>query len=551
MSPAAVSPAGSSPLQRGKPLRSGGSVRPDRPLLPRATGPAAGPPAAGPPAGQPPAAQRSGFAAGPLWMRAIPPAATLAVMLWGIRGSSYWRDEAATLAAVRRPFGDLVSMLGNVDAVHGAYYMIIWVVVRLGGTGEFVTRLPSALAMAAAAAGAAAIGRRLVSPRAGLFAGLLFAALPKVSWFGQDARSYAMVTALATAASYLLVRLLNAGDPRRRWLAAYAASLAGLGVANVFALLIVPAHGLTMLLAARHARRRPGTTAVPPLASWAAAAGLAVTAVSPLAVLAYHERRQIGWIQDAHTGGLASVRQLVGPLAVFELMVLIMACAIMLGALHGPGGISAGLPPRLQAVCLPWLLLPPAALLSWSLIQPVYTFRYILFCVPAVALLGGAALAATGRAAGTVALVLVVLAGLPAQLTERDPDGHGDNIRGIDLVIARHARPGDGVYYLDDGARAFEAAYPYGLPMLRDIALGQTPVKMAKLIGTNLHGAPLHEVFTDVRRLWVVQVSHLAPAPMLRDLRFRLARRWHVSDLWLQLYVRHPAVRDPDGHGRA
>ncbi len=521
MSSAAVSPAGSSPLPRGSPLRSGGSVRPDRPLLPGATGPAAEPPA-----GQPPAAQRSGFAAGPLWMRAIPPAATLAVMLWGIQGSSYWRDEAATLAAVRRPFGDLVSMLGNVDAVHGAYYMIIWVVVRLGGIGEFVTRLPSALAMAAAAAGAAAIGRRLVSPRAGLFTGLLFAALPKVSWFGQDARSYAMVTALATAASYLLVRLLDAGDPRRRWLAAYAASLAGLGVANVFALLIVPAHGLTMLLAARHARRRPGAAAVPSLASWAAAAGLAVTAVSPLAVLAYRERRQIGWIQSAHAGGLASVRQLVGPLAVFELMVLIMACAIMLGALRGPGGISAGLPPRLQALCLPWLLLPPAALLSWSLIQPVYAFRYILFCIPAVALLGGAALAATGRAAGTVALVLVVLAGLPAQLTERDPDGHGDNIRGIDLVIARHARPGDGVYYLDDGARAFDAAYPYGLPRL-------------------------HEVLTDVRRLWVLQVRHLAPAPMLRDLRFRLAGRWHVSDLWLQLYVRHPAVRDPDGHGRA
>jgi len=52
--------------------------------------------------------------------------------MWGIQGSSYWRDETATLSAVQRPFGALISMLGNVDAVHGAYYMIIWVVVRLG-----------------------------------------------------------------------------------------------------------------------------------------------------------------------------------------------------------------------------------------------------------------------------------------------------------------------------------------------------------------------------------------------------------------------------------
>ncbi len=563
-------------------------------------------------------------------MRILPPAVTLAVMLWGIEGSSYWRDEAATLAAVRRPFGDLVGMLGNVDAVHGAYYMIIWAVVRLGGSSEAVTRLPSALAMAAAAAGVAAIGRRLVSPRAGLFAGLLFAALPKVSWFGQDARSYAMVAALATAASYLLVRLLDAGGARRRWLAAYAACLAGLGVANVFALLIIPAHGLTLLLAPG---RRPGparagglvpaprgpvpggsgkdldperappagpapphdSTSVrggtPPdggsprggramrasramladrmLASWTAAVGLAVAVVCPLIVLAYRQRRQIGWIRDAQTGGLASVRQLVGPLAMFELMVLIMACAIMLSALRGRGGaplwmcryprqrggngtsirggtgVAADWPRRLPALGLPWLLVPPAALLSLSLIEPVYTFRYILFCIPASALLGGAALAATGRVAGTIALVLVVLAGLPAQVAERGPDGHGDDIRGLDRVIAAHARPGDGVYYPQPGARSFDAAYPYGLPRLRDIALKQVPAKAAKLTGSRLR-----EALTDVRRLWVVEVRKLAPVPMLPGSRFRLEQRWHVSDLWLLLYVRKTVVRDPDGHAR-
>jgi mannosyltransferase len=552
-----------------------------------------------------PAGRQAGYEPGPLWMRIVPPAVTLAVMLWGIEGSSYWRDEAATLAAVRRPFGDLVAMLGNVDAVHGAYYMLVWVVVRAGGTSEAVTRLPSALAMAAAAAGVAAIGRRLVSPRAGLTAGLVFAALPKVSWFGQDARSYAMVAALATAASYLLVRLLDAGSTRRSWLAAYAACLAGLGVANVFALLIIPAHGLTMLLAPRtwagparasgaipappgpvpggHGRdpgpvRAPAAGAAPlhggappdrssppggramrpgrampadsVLAGWTVAAGLAVAVTCPLIVLAYRQRHQIGWIQDAQTGGPASVRQLVGPLALFELMVLIMACAIMFSALRGRGGMSADWPLRLPALCLPWLLVPPAALLCWSLIQPVYTFRYILFCIPAAALLGGAAVAATGRVAGTIALVLVVLVGLPAQVAERGPDGHGDNIRGLDRVIAAHARAGDGVYYPQTGARSFDAAYPYGLPLLRDIALKQAPAKPAKLTGANLRGSRLREALTDVRRLWVVEVRKLAPVPMLRGLRFRPEQRWHVSDLWLLLYVHRTAVRDPDGHSR-
>ena len=192
--------------------------------------------------------------AGLLLMRAAAPAVTLAMMLWRIQRPSYWRDEGATLAAVQRPFGELIRMLGNVDAVHGAYYMIIWAVVRFGGTGEFATRLPSALAMAVAAAGVAAIGRRLASPRAGLFAGLIFAVLPEISWYGQDARSYAMGSALATTASFLLVRVLGAGGSRRGWLAGYGLALTGLGLGNIFGLLLIPAHGLTVALTAR----RPG-----------------------------------------------------------------------------------------------------------------------------------------------------------------------------------------------------------------------------------------------------------------------------------------------------
>ncbi|HEX3926054.1 MAG TPA: hypothetical protein VHY31_27525, partial [Streptosporangiaceae bacterium] len=106
------------------------------------------------------------FDPGPAWMGVVPPVAMLGMALWRITGPSYWRDEAATLTAVRRPFGELLRMMGHVDAVHGIYYMFIWVAVRLGGPGELVTRLPSALAMAAAAAAVAALGRRLVSPRA-------------------------------------------------------------------------------------------------------------------------------------------------------------------------------------------------------------------------------------------------------------------------------------------------------------------------------------------------------------------------------------------------
>ena len=86
------------------------------------------------------------------WVLAVPPAVTLAVMLWGITAPSYWRDESATLSATSRSLPQLLRMLGRVDVVHGAYYVLLWPVVQLLGTGEFVTRLPSAIAICACAA---------------------------------------------------------------------------------------------------------------------------------------------------------------------------------------------------------------------------------------------------------------------------------------------------------------------------------------------------------------------------------------------------------------
>ena len=105
-----------------------------------------------------------------------------------------------------------------------------------------------------------------MSRRAGLAAGLTFAALPAVSWFAQDARPFAMETAAGAAASYFLVRLAG-DDGRRRWAYWYAASLVALGLANVFGLLLIPAHAVTL---AAWQRPAPPAGPGPPVASRAA-----------------------------------------------------------------------------------------------------------------------------------------------------------------------------------------------------------------------------------------------------------------------------------------
>jgi mannosyltransferase len=493
-------------------------------------------------------AQEGGAQRGPWWMLILPPAVTCAIMLTGVTVPSYWRDEAATLAAVRRPFGDMVAMLGNVDAVHGAYYMLIWVIARLFGTGELALRLPSVIAMTVAAFFVAALGRRLVSPQAGLAAGLLFAVVPDISLYGQDARSYAMVTATATIASYLLVRALGAPHGRqRRWWAGYAISLAALGILNIFGLLLLAGHAVTMAV---RMLRPAGDQSRRALAlRWACAATAAVVVTSPLIASGWFQRGQLSWLTAPGYAGLASVTKLIGPPIMSLAVVAVLIAGVVVSALRRPAPGSPGRRLRswsaLTALCAPWLVLPPAILLIGSAISPVYNFRYILFCVPAAALLGGAGLAALGRVGGTAALIVVAVLSLNSQVSFRLPGGHGDDIRQADQIVAAASKPGDVVLYTNDNAESF-GAYPYGLSGLRNIELRQGPVPSATLGGTNVSLSTLRARLAHVSRLWIVEINNEAPAhKYLAGLHYHLIFVWQTSDIWLRLYQREPPVTAP------
>ncbi len=489
-------------------------------------------------------AQRERPDPGPAWLPLVPALVTLLVGLYKITGPSFTRDESATLAAVHRSFPQLVSMLGHVDVVHGAYYALIWVVVRIGGRGELALRLPSAIAMAAAAGMVTLLGRRLVSCRAGLAAGLTFAFLPQVSWFAENAREGAVLTALACAASYCLLRALQQDAARGRWLAAYGVTLVALGLGNLFALLLVVAHAVTLAWSRREYRVGRDF-----MLRWAAAVTATVILVSPVAVAGYSELRQIRWIRPPGVYSLFSVGRLVGDTLLFFLVLAIAACAVIVSTRADGARRTAHWPAGLLGMAVPWLLLPPALLLTASVIHPVYTFRYIVYCIPAAALLIGAALAALGRYAGPVALVVIVLGGLHSQLAERRADGHDVDIRRADHLVARHERPGDALLNISaqtgprkgSGERTLEGAYPFGLARLRDISAGASPEQSATLGGTYASAAVIRQRLSHVTRLWVVEWTTPRPVPVLDGLGFRLLHSWEVTGLWLRLYT----TRDP------
>ncbi|HVB42975.1 MAG TPA: glycosyltransferase family 39 protein [Streptosporangiaceae bacterium] len=487
--------------------------------------------------------------AGPAWTRFTPPAVAFLMCLWGITTPSFWRDEAATIAAVRRPFGDLFRMLGNVDAVHSLYYVLMWPLVHLFGSGEFVMRLPSALAAAVTAAAVAAIGRRVYSPWAGLAAGLFFAVLPVVSRYGQEARPYALVIALATVASYLLVRVLGAEPAqRRRWLIGYGASVAVLGIANIFGLLLIPAHAVTVALELR--RRAAGTERTRLAAGWLAAVVSGVVVTSPMLVIGWMQKGQVSWIGvNRSSSGPGTLLTLSGSAVVTAVVFAVIVIAVVLSSQAG-GVRSAVSRWRIADLSLPWMVLPPAILFGASVISPIYTSRYVLMCIPAVALLGGAAIVALGRVAGPVALVVVAVAGLTTQLTQRAPYGHYDNIRALDKIVAANARPGDVVLYPNPNAESFGAAYSYGLAKLPDIDLAKAAIPSGTLAGTSVPLPELRSRLRQVSRVWVVEINKCVAqprmlalsgqpvGPALDGLPFGFVRMWHERGDWLLLFSR-------------
>jgi mannosyltransferase len=492
--------------------------------------PTTGQPTTGSPTTGSPARLSWGLAGRPAWAPVCAALVTLTVTLWKIQVPSFWRDEAATQSATQRSFPALIAMLGHVDVVHGSYYLLMWLQVRLAGHSELALRLPSALAMTAAAALITVTGRRLVSGRAGLAAGLTFAALPAVSWFAQDARPFALETAAGAAASYFLVRLAEDGG-RGRWARCYAASLVVLGLTNLFGLLLIPAHAVTVAAwRGRYSRQAVARR-------WFRAATIACVALLPLMAVAWGQRGQVGWLQPPGAAAALATGRLVGSAGLIIAAVVLTGMGLAYAVLGHR--IRADWPVRLPALCLPWLVVPPLMLFMMSQIQPAYTFRYIVFCTPATALLIGTGLAAAGRVAGSAGLALIVLLALPAQLGERGPAGHTDNIRRLDQIVARYERPGDAVLYPQSGSRAFAAAYPYGLIRLHDVMLGESATRSGTIAGTDAQAPVVQARLGRVTRVWVIQSNVPSPGrpAELRGLPFRLVREWHVTVSWLCLYT--------------
>jgi len=494
--------------------------------------------------------------------------ATMAALgIWGLqRQSSMGNDEVVTRWAALLSLRQLAHLLRHVDAVHGLYYLLIhgWAAV---GTSPAVIRVPSVLGMMAAVALTVVICRRLTgSAWASLFAGLIMALTPVISFYAQTARSYALVMASVLGATLALLHALAAETDAtasgwRRWRdwAGYAALITLGGYLNEMSLLVLAAHAVTVGLA-RQGRR----TAL----HWAVASAAGVAGVVPLLVLSDRQSAALGWLKPPT---LLDVKVLLhdyfGPVTVVAVLLAVCAVASLLPPLgtlraraFGGESPAESWPPwwrgggvTLPSVGAPLLVLPATLLMLESLAwRPLYVDRYVLYGEAGLALLAGAGagrighwlaqLAGIGAAArdpgasalgrlgpggrrvliwlpGVVVCACLLLLQLGPQHRARTPQSRLFDFGGPSRYVAAHAEPGDGVLYLTDFYRKAALGYPADFRHVTDFTLAVPPARTGTFMGLDKPFPAIRRLMLGYHRIWVVGRSPYAvlPVPLARQ----------------------------------
>lgn len=167
---------------------------------------------------------------------------------------SFWYDEAFTPVHVLHP--GLVATLSSMVARENTpplWFVLVWGVSRVLGTGVVALRLLSALAGIVLVGVGWTIGAQLGSRRTAIILAAILAVSPLFVWYSQEARSYELY-ALASALSLLYFLRSHRGGGRVV-LALWALCSALALLSHYFAVFLVAPEALLLLW---RARRRPG-----------------------------------------------------------------------------------------------------------------------------------------------------------------------------------------------------------------------------------------------------------------------------------------------------
>lgn len=481
----------------------------------------------------------------------------LAAVISGAAASrpSLWFDEAATISAsAGRSLPELWRLLGHVDAVHGLYYLVMHGWFAVFPATEFWSRLPSSLAVGVGAAGVVVLTRQFCIRRVAVCAGALFAILPRMTWAGIEARSYAFA-AMATVWLTVLCVTAVRRNTMPIWLG-YGLLVVVSTVLNTFTVLVVVAHAAVIRVLPR------GRSAA---LRWAATTGISLAVLTPFLLFSQTQIAQVGWIRPLGWRNIAEIaqQQYFDKSTPFAALSGIVISAAAMARWTGGRQPRAGEPRQLLVVSAAWILIPTVTTLAYSAVgKPVYYPRYLIATTPAMAIVLAICVATITvkpwGVSGTVGLVaLFAVAAAPNYVvTQRGWHAkEGWDYSQVADVIEAHTVPGDCLLvdnttrWAPGPIRALLAARPGAFAGLADPGRGPRGPALGRLWDGHLSVWALTDQLGRCATVWTI-TNHdrtlpahqagagLPPGPkfartpdgeVLRRLGFRIVERWQFT----------------------
>jgi mannosyltransferase len=468
---------------------------------------------------------------------------------------SYWGDEAASVMSAERPLPSLFMMLHQVDAVHGLYYFFLHGWIDLFGASELSTRLPSAIGVGLAAAGTVVLAALLFDRRIAIVAGIVFVGLPRVTYMGAEARSYALGTAVAVWLTLFLLVLLRRRTARVLPWIAYGLAFSFAVYWFLYLILLGVVHAILLVSMTRDRKV---------MKRWLLAVGIGVVLAGPVVGWGIGEHGQIEFLSSdpKFAPTMFFVTQWFG--TVWQAVLCWALIGLAVGAtlrvwsrnrrrmLLDPDAVSKPRPVGM-ILAMSWLILPTVFLvLGNAFIAPMYADRYLSFCTPAVALVIAIGVMVLARNWMRVAAVgLLFGLAVPTYLAQRGPYAYGSDWSQFSAIIGEHAHPGDAIIF-DNSTRpvlkprsAFNL-YPSDYRGLDDIEL-VTPFPKSPVIWDVV--APLQDVTAKLANTTTVWAAEMTPSGSalpadvveLQQLGFRVSHTYPVKETTVYELSREPS----------
>jgi mannosyltransferase len=422
-------------------------------------------------------------------------------------------DESITMEYARGSWTNLWHTVTGEDPNMSLYYLLAKVWTAVFGDSVVAFRSLSVVAASLCVPVVYAIGVRLFGVSAGLLAGLFVATDVFFLRYAQEARGYALVMLLTALSTYCFLVLLAAEPPSRRVRVGYVASSVLAFYTHFFAALVVFVHVLTLVV-------KRGRAAVG--GSWLACYGAMAVLAAPMAYWALTlGGNPIGWLAKPDFGAIpATFAQLAGDGFLQLGVVIALSIAASRAAMHSRR-LAFGL-----AFTASWAAIPVLLAFGVSQLKPIFLAKYLIVCLPAVALLAAAAITSLRPAGAALAATCVLLVLSGNELHDWYGFRGQEDWRSLTSFVAERIHPTDGI--------VFNAAYARSSVVC--------PAKLSD--GPCIDGSPAkrsRSVAMARQRVWLVLTHSQATTESLRSalaLHHRLqSRESFAGDIAAELYV--------------